>query len=84
MYSEMRNQQMDVYLNGLKMAGKRQPPYIESDRFIRAVVTDLFQLNQKPKPAPRHKCTNECSEVWTIAIGPDYTEMDTFLDCLPR
>ena len=80
----MRNQQMDVYLNGLKMAGKRQPPYIETDKFIRAVVNDLFQLNQKSKTAPKHRCTNECSEIWTIAIGQDYTELDSFMECIPR
>ena len=80
----MRNQQMDVYLNGLKMAGKRRPPYIETDKFIRAVVTDLFQLKQKAKSFFGHRCSSECSEIWTIAIGPDYTTMETFMDCLPR
>ena len=80
----MRNQQMDVYLNGIKMAGKRQPPYIETDKFIRAVVTDLFQLDQKPKVPIKHRCSNECDEVWTIAIGQDYTEMNSFVECIPR
>ena len=75
---------MDVYLNGLKMAGKRRPPYIESDRFIRAVVTDLFQINQKPKSSQGHRCNAECNSIWSIAIGPDYTDMNTFMDCLPR
>ena len=75
---------MDVYLNGLKMAGKRRPPYIESDRFIRAVVADLFQLDKKPKSFFGHRCSPECTSVWTIAIGSDYTDMETFMDCLPR
>ena len=79
----MRNQRMDVYLDGLKMAGKRKPPYIESDKFIRAVVTDLFQLDQKGSFFG-HRCSNECSAIWTIAIGPDYTEKESFLDCIPR
>ena len=78
----MKNQQMDVYLNGLKMAGKRQPPYIDTDKFIRAVVTDLFQA-AKPNVLKKHRCSNECANIWTIAIGSDYTDAETFMDCLP-
>ena len=83
-FQKMRNLQMDVYLNGLKMAGKRRPPYIESDKFIRAVVNDLFQLQQKPKSIFGHRCNIECSSIWTIAIGANYVEVDTFTECLPR
>ena len=79
----MKNQQMEVYLNGLKMAGKRQPPYIDTDKFIRAVVTDLFQLT-KPVVGKGHKCSDECYNIWTIAIGKDYTDAETFMECLPR
>ena len=70
---------MDVYLNGIKMRGKRCPPVIEADNFIRAVLADLLIVKNV-----KHRCTDECEGVWTIAIGPKFTEKDTFMDCLPR
>ena len=69
---------MDVYLNGIRMRGKRSPPVVEADGFIREVMKDLLVIN-----GVKHKCTDECDGIWTIAIGPDYTEKDTFMECLP-
>ena len=70
---------MDVYLNGIRMRGKRSPPVVEADAFIRAVLTDLLIIKDV-----KHKCTEECEGIWTIGIGPDFTDKDTFLECLPR
>ena len=61
------------------MVGKREPPVMESDKFTRAVVKDLFPLEKD-----RHKCSMECTNIWTIAVGPGYTEKETFMDCIPR
>ena len=67
-----------VYLNGLKMNGKRSPPDVETDRFIRAVVEDLFNISNR-----KHKCNKECDAVWTIAIGPEFTGRNDFYECMP-
>ena len=75
----MKNHGMDVYLNGIRMIGKRCPPVIESDKFVRAVVTDLFDCDGR-----KHRCNEDCNGVWTIAIGADYTDKSCFEECLPR
>ena len=75
----MKVYEIDVYLNGIKMLGKRGPPVVESDKFTRAVVKDLF-----PMEIGKHRCSTECKGIWTIAIGPDYTEKNTFMDCIPE
>ena len=75
----MRNHEMIVFLNGMRMTGKREPPNVEADKFIRAVIRDLFG----PKGA-KHVCSAECHSIWTIVIGPDYNEKETFLECMPK
>ena len=76
----MKNGNTTVFLNGLRMNGKREPPEKETDEFVRALITDLFCLNSNRK----HKCTAECENVWTIAIGPGFTDKETFMDCIPK
>ena len=75
----MRNGDTVVYLNGLKMNGKRSPPDVETDRFIRSVINDLFCMEQNKK----HKCNDNCNAVWTIAIGPEFTGRNDFYECMP-
>ena len=76
----MKNGNTTVFLNGLRMNGKREPPEKETDEFVRALMTDLFCLNGNRK----HKCNAECESVWTIAIGPGFTDKETFMDCVPK
>ena len=76
----MKNGEITVFLNGLKMNGKREPPEKETTKFIRSLVMDLFCLDAGHK----HKCTSECKSVWTIAIGPGFTDKDTFMECIPK
>jgi len=76
----MKNGDILVYLNGLRMNGKREPPEKETNTIIRAMVIDLFKMNGSRK----HKCSKECNEIWTIAIGPNFTEKKTFMECVPR
>ena len=75
----MRNHEMIVFLNGLRMTGKREPPNIEADKFIKAVITDLFGTK-----GAKHVCSEECHEIWTIAVGPQFNEKNTFMECIPR
>ena len=74
----MRAYDVDLYLNGIRMAGKRRPPQVDTDKFIKAMVSDLLLPTSR-----KHQCSQECEGIWTIAIGPEYTEKNTFMECIP-
>ena len=76
----MKNGEITIFLNGLRMNGKREPPEKESIKFVRSLVVDLFCLESGQK----HKCTDECKNVWTIAVGPGFTDKETFMECIPE
>ena len=76
----MRNFGLTLYLNGIRMFGGREPPVVDTDRFIRALVADLVSPNDKRK----HKCSPECKRIWTIGIGEDFTEKKSFRECVPE
>ena len=76
----MRNFGISLYLNGIRMSGGREPPVVDTDRFIRAMGTDLMSPNDKRK----HRCSPECKRIWTIGIGETFTEEKKFMDCVPK
>ena len=76
----MKNYDLIVYLNGIRMSEARQPPIVDADRFIRNVMEDLISPNEKKK----HRCTKLCDAIWTIGIGPAFTDKKTFLECASR
>ena len=76
----MKVYNMVVYLNGIRMSDARQAPIVDADRFIRNVMDDLISPNDKKK----HRCTDFCNAVWTIGIGPSFTDKKTFIECAPR
>ena len=69
-----------IYLNGIKMALGRKGPVEETAKFVEGVMSDLLSPNYGRK----HKCSERCGTIWTIAIGQSFTDKDSFKDCIPR
>ena len=62
------------------MSGGRKGPIDDARKFVEGVMSDLLSPNYGRK----HKCSEHCEVIWTIAIGQSFTDKDSFNDCIPR
>ena len=69
-----------IYLNGIRMSKGRKGPLDEAREFIGGIMSELLSPNYGLK----HKCSQQCDTVWTIAVGRRFTDRNHFDDCVPR
>ena len=69
-----------IYLNGIRMGNRRECPAPEANKFIKQLMADLLS----PNDARKHKCSDNCDMVWTVAIGKEFTTKNDFMECVPR
>ena len=76
----MSNSILSIYLNGIRMGNRRECPASDANKFVRKMMTDLMSPNDQRK----HKCSMNCDQIWTVAIGKEFTAKKSFMDCVPR
>ena len=76
----MSNSLLMIYLNGIRMGNRRECPASEANKFIKQLMSDLLSPNNERK----HKCSESCDMVWTVAIGKNFTTKNDFMECVPR